>query len=379
MASKQRIAFVANTSWSIYKFRLYLIKKLIATGYSVFVLAPRDPYSALFEDIPGLTYFELSHFRAKSISPFQDRLLRKELLHHYKTIRPDLIFHYTIKANLIGTRAAAKAKIRSVSVITGLGYAFSGIPLIGAIVKEVYKKVLRKNVETWFLNDDDRDFFTSRRLVAAEKTFILPGEGVDAERFHPTVPAISPTTGSPITFLLIGRMILHKGVYEFVDAARRLREQGLSVECQLLGFFDDSNPVAISRQQVEEWDRSGIVKYLGHTDDVVPFIEKADCIVLPSYREGMPLSLLEGGSMCKALIATDTAGCRAVIDEGVNGYLCKVRDGISLAEKMTAYYRLNASAKTAMGKAGREKVLRRFTNEIITAIYLDKINTLSVK
>jgi glycosyltransferase involved in cell wall biosynthesis len=392
MASKQRIAFVANTSWSIYKFRLYLIEKLLAKGYSIFVLAPRDPYTALFEEIPGLTYLELSHFRGKSISPFQDRLLLKELFHHYRTIRPHLIFHYTIKANIIGTRAAAKARIPSVSVITGLGYAFSGIPLIGAVVKQMYRSVLRKSTEVWFLNDDDREFFTSKRLVNPKKTFILPGEGVDSERFYAAPygprqdsnpgPADHPPSGEArrdfVTFLLIGRMIRHKGIFEFVEAAGRLRQQGLSVQCQLLGFFDEKNPVAIRRQQVEEWDRQGIISYLGHTDDVVPYIEKADCIVLPSYREGMPLSLLEGGSMCKALIATDTAGCRAIIKEGVNGYLCREKDGASLAEKMSAYYHLPAEAKTRMGTEGRNIVVRQFTREIVAGIYLDKIDRLRV-
>jgi glycosyltransferase involved in cell wall biosynthesis len=374
MASKQRIAFVANTSWSIYKFRLYLIERLLARGYSIFVLAPRDSYTASFEEIPGLTYFELTHFRAKSISPLQDRLLRKELFHHYRTIRPHLIFHYTIKANIIGTRAAAKARVPSVSVITGLGYAFSGIPLIGAVVKQVYRKVLRKSAEVWFLNGDDREFFTAKRLVSPEKTFILPGEGVDAERFYPA--PYRPRQDSTITFLLIGRMIRHKGIYEFVEAARRLQQKGLAVRCQLLGFYDEKNPVAISRQQVEEWDRQGIISYLGHTDDVVPFIEKADCIVLPSYREGMPLSLLEAGSMCKALIATNTAGCRAIIREDVNGYLCREKDGADLAEKMEKYYHLPADRKTRMGVEGRDIVVQHFTREIVTGIYLDKINTL---
>jgi hypothetical protein len=126
MASKQSIAFVANTSWSIYKFRLYLIEKLLEKGFVVFVLAPRDSYTTQFEHLPGLVYLELSHFRGKSISPLQDLLLYKELLQHYRTLQPEIIFHYTIKANIFGTLAAAKAGIPAISVVTGLGYAFSG-------------------------------------------------------------------------------------------------------------------------------------------------------------------------------------------------------------------------------------------------------------
>jgi glycosyltransferase involved in cell wall biosynthesis len=144
----------------------------------------------------------------------------------------------------------------------------------------------------------------------------------------------------------------------------------------LLGFFDDINPVAIPRREVEEWESRYLLTYLGHTDQVATYIEQADCIVLPSYREGMPLSLLEGASMCKALIATDTPGCRTLIEEGVNGYLCREKDGEDLARKMSAYYHLPAVAKREMGIAARNRVLKDFTRERITGIYLEKIKAL---
>jgi glycosyltransferase involved in cell wall biosynthesis len=394
MASNQKIAFVANTSWSIYKFRLYLIEKLIEKGFVLFVLAPRDSYTVHFEHIPGLTYLELGHFRGTSIDPFQDALLYKELLQHYRSLQPELIFHYTIKANIFGTMAAARAGIPAVSVVTGLGYTFTGKGWLQSAVKVLYKKVLRRNAETWFLNEDDRRIFIEERLTDPARTFVLPGEGVDSNAFFaapfgsspgpanpnpdPANPNPSPDPGrQDIVFLLIGRIIRHKGIYEFVRAAELLQQQGLSVRCQLLGFFDDNNPVAISRREVAEWGRRGLLTYLGHTDDVTPFIQRADCIVLPSYREGMPLSLLEGASMCKALIAADTAGCRTLIEEGVNGYLCREKDGADLAKKMAAYYHLPAAAKRQMGVSARAKVLANFTRERIAAIYLEKIDSLT--
>lgn len=395
MAAKQRIAFVANTSWSIYKFRLYLIERLLKQGFTVFVLAPRDAYTASFEDLNGLAYFELNHLRGKIISPFQDLLLYRELKSHYRTLRPHLIFHYTIKATLFGSLAASHAGIPSVAVITGLGYTLAKKGWLSSITKLLYRNILPHASETWFLNDDDRDFFIGEKLIAPGKTFLLPGEGVDPDQFAPaSIPRGtnvrletdgSRVTDKPgttdgsgeITFLLIGRLILHKGIREYVQAAGLLRQQGLHVRCQLLGFFDENNPVAIPRQKVETWNKEDIVSYLGHTDNVAPFIARAHCIVLPSYREGMPLSLLEGASMGKALIATDTAGCRAVIRDGVNGFLCRVKDGADLAAKMAAYYRLSPAAKEQMGSEGRKLVLQKFTRNSIVDLYLGKIDKLT--
>jgi glycosyltransferase involved in cell wall biosynthesis len=407
MPPRKSIAFVANTSWSIYKFRLYLIKKLIERGFAIYVLAPRDEYSDQFSDLPGLTFIELTKFRSKRISLFGDLQLYRELLGHYRQLRPGFIFHYTIKANIFGSLAASRIKCISISVITGLGYTFSGKPLLQTAAKFLYRLALKRNTATWFLNSDDQDIFTREGLVRKEKTFLLPGEGVDAEAFYPSPyepknpqepspyppdhakdpsesknphetktdpPSESPK--SPVTFLLIARVIKHKGIYEYIEAIKLLQARGLNARFQLLGFFDDGNPVAISRQQIEKWVSQNRISYLGHADDVRPFIAAADCIVLPSYREGMPLSLLEGASMCKALIAADTAGCREVIADGVNGFLCRSKDVADLAEKMEKYYHLPAADKRQMGIAGRDRVLARFTKEIITGIYLDKLNTL---
>ncbi|MHA4812087.1 glycosyltransferase family 4 protein [Flavitalea flava] len=376
MPPKKRIAFVANTSWSIYKFRLYLIKQLIERGFKLYVLAPRDAYTEQFENIQGLAFIELTKFEAKSLSPLHGWQLYRELVHHYRQINPDLIFHYTIKANIFGSLAASRIGCPSVSVITGLGYAFSGKNLLQVTAKIIYRQVLRKNAEVWFLNSDDQEIFVREGLVKKEKTFLLAGEGVDADLFPPS--PYEPGNG-PLTFLLIGRIIKHKGIYEFVRAAELLQERGLDIRFQLLGFFDEGSPVAISKQQMEEWARQKRVVYLGHSDQVASYIGQADCIVLPSYREGMPLSLLEGASMCKALIATDTAGCREIVRDGINGYLCRKKDGADLASKMEKYYHLSAEAKLQMGMEGRKRVLQYFTKEIITDTYLDKITVLVKK
>ncbi|MEO5683718.1 MAG: glycosyltransferase family 4 protein [Chitinophagaceae bacterium] len=373
MPSKQRIFFVANTSWSIYKFRLSLLQALVKKGYDVYVLAPRDKYSAIFEELEGIFFIELKKLNSKSISLADDLQLYLELLYHYRQLRPQLAFHYTIKANIFGSLAAARTGCPAVSVITGLGYMFTGKHIFKFAAEKLYAFALRKNKEVWFLNHDDQQIFIDHKLVAAEKTFLLPGEGVDSSTFY---PAPYQQRQEPISFLLIARLIEHKGIYEFVQAAKILREKNLPVLCSLLGFFDDKSAVAISKEQLAQWQTEGSIVYLGETDEVAPFIEKADCIVLPSYREGLPLSLLEGASMSKALIASDVPGCRELVREGVNGFLCQPKDAAGLAIKMERYYNLPAGEKKAMGMAGREIVLACFTKEIITDIYINKLDSL---
>src|SRR5450432_597867 len=305
MPLKQRIAFVANTSWSIYKFRLYLLQALVKKGFDVYVLAPRDKYTDLFADEEGIFFVELKKLKSKTISLADDWRLYRELLHHYKRLRPQLIFHYTIKANIYGSMAAARINCSAISIITGLGYIFTVKSMYKSAVSKLYRHALKKTTEVWFLNPDDQKVFIDDKLVKAEKTFLLPGEGVDTSAFY---PAPYQYKNGPVSFLLIARLIEHKGIYEYVQAAEMLLAKGIDAQFCLLGFFDNKSAVAISDEQLTQWRTKASIIYLGETDNVVPCIEKADCIVLPSYSEGMPLSLLEGASMCKALIAGDVAG-----------------------------------------------------------------------
>lgn len=373
MPGNKRIVFVANTSWSIYRFRLYLLKTLTQSGFDVFVLAPRDRYTTHFEDLPGVQFTALEQFDNKRISVLQDFRLYKELKKHYKRIRPHLIFHYTIKANIFGAIAAGHSGYPSVSVITGLGYAFLQNSLLQKVAKILYRFSLRYAAEVWFLNKDDQEVFISHQLISNSKSFLLPGEGIDTEAFYP-----APYAGDhqPITCLLVGRIMKHKGIYEFVEAARILQQKGIPIRCQLLGTLDEQSAIAVSRREIEQWTKEQLITYLGETDQVAPYIAAADCIVLPSYREGLPLSLLEGASMCKFLIATDTAGCRDIITDTENGYLCKVKDAQDLAAKMEAYYHLPAPQKYSMGIKGREKITAQYRQEIVAGIYQQKIHTL---
>jgi len=197
---------------------------------------------------------------------------------------------------------------------------------------------------------------------------VLPGSGVDIERFTP-----SPMPPGPATFLFVGRLLRDKGVVEFVDAARSLRSVVPGSRFQLLGPIDEGNRTAVSRAELDRWIEEGAVEYLGTTDDVRPQIAGASAVVLPSYREGLPRSLLEAAAMARPLIASDVPGCRQVVEDGVNGYLCAARDPASLAAAMRSLAELPAGQRSAMGQAARRKVQEQFSEEFVIRAYLDVI------
>jgi glycosyltransferase involved in cell wall biosynthesis len=202
---------------------------------------------------------------------------------------------------------------------------------------------------------------------------LLPGSGIDLDRFAP-----APQPVGPPTFLLIARLLGDKGVREFVAAARSLRAQLPDARFQLLGPIDEGNRTAIARAELDEWIAQGAVDYLGETDDVRPYVSEASAVVLPSYREGLPRSLLEAAAMARPLIATDVPGCREVVEDGVNGILCQARDADSLAKAMKTLAEAPVSKRSEMGEAARRKVQDQFSETIVIRAYLDALDTLAL-
>jgi len=200
---------------------------------------------------------------------------------------------------------------------------------------------------------------------------LLPGSGVDLDRFQPR-----PLPAGPATFLFIGRLLGDKGVRELIEAGRIVRKSRGDVRLQLVGAIDEGNRTAVSRFELDRWINDGLVEYLGETEDVRPFIERATAVILPSYREGLPRSLLEGAAMGRPLIATDVPGCREVVEDGVNGFLCTVRDPYSLAKSMERLLTLSPDERGAMGVAARRMVEQRFSEQLVIDAYLDELGKL---
>lgn len=365
-----RIILSSNTAWSLFNFRSGLIRALLDRGDKIIVIAPLDKFAKRLEEM-GCQVVELP-MDNKGTHPVRDLTTMLSYWRLYCRLKADVVLHFTIKPVVYGTLAARFLGIPCINMITGLGTVFIRETWLTQMVEALYRVSQPGSRKVFFQNPDDQALFLSRRLVKPEVAECLPGSGLDLSRF-----AISPMlTDKNLVFLLIARMLWDKGVGEFVEAARQVKSAFPEVRFQLLGPVAAENRTAIQRSQVEAWVGEGVVEYLGETDDVRPFINKAHCVVLPSYREGTPRTLLEAAAMGRPVIATDVPGCREVLDDGVTGFLCRVKDPQDLAEKITQFLGLGSADRDSLGRAGRAKMEREFDERIVVARYLQAIDSI---
>ncbi len=371
--TRKTIAIGSNTAHYVWQARRNLISALQNEGHNVVVLAPRDTYADRFTGL-GVAYAEVPMKMNKN--PFSDLLLYRRFRKALGAAKPDVYLGFTIKPNIYGAMAAHQLKIPTINNIAGLGTLFGSDSIVARIAKTLYRMSLRRAALVFFQNPDDRRFFTEGGVVRHNRHDLLPGSGVDLSRFAFDPLPIDRQTDE-ITFLLVGRMLWDKGVGEFVEAARNIRQTHKNVHFCLLGALDTDNPGAISRVQMDAWVNEGHINYLGYTDNVMEEIAKADCVVLPSaYPEGTPRTLLEAAAVGRPIIATDAPGCRETIDDGVNGYLCKLRDPADLQSKLEKVIALSPQARQDMGRAGRAKMEREFDESIVIGKYIDQIRAL---
>lgn len=265
--------------------------------------------------------------------------------------------------------AAAYLNIPNIAVITGLGQLFTNTSWKTLVAKGLYKLAFLKTYQVWFLNESDATIFSQNKLVAENKIRYLPSEGVDTKHFQQYGYGL--LANGHFKFIMAARLIVEKGIREYVKAAEILRKKGVHAEFQLLGFIEEENPHAITRQEIQQWESEGLIRYLGSTSDVRPYLEKVDCLVLPTYyREGVPRILMEGASMQIPLIATDNVGCRLVVEDSINGFLCQKKNAKDLARCMEKMIAMSFEQRAHFGLLGRRRVYTLFHESIVVRKYL---------
>ena len=357
-----KLIFIGNTAWSMYNFRRPLFQYYLGKGYEVIVASPSDgDYHEQLEEL-GCRCYDIG-MQVKGNNPVKDFATMWQIRKILKKEKPDCCFFYTIKPNIYGSIAAANLSIPYVPITTGQRYVLLVDNWVSRIAKLLYKLAFRKAKQVWFLNEDDVSSFKEAKLIDESKISILKGEGIDVNRFevhHET---------KEISFLLVARMLWDKGVGEFVEAAKILKKKYPNIKFKLLGAVGVENPSAISNEKMDEWIKEGYIEYLGVTSDVRPYLYDSTCVVLPSYREGIPFSLMEGAAAGKPLVATNAVGCKEVVEDGVTGFLCRVKDVQSLADCMEKIVLMPAEDRNVMGMKGRNKVQTEFGIDVVIMKY----------
>lgn len=337
-------------------------------------LSPLDDFSQRLEDELGAEHVPLTMV-GKSTGLLQELRSLLFIWRTFRRYRPVFVFNFTIKLNLYGGLACTLLRLPFANNISGLGTAFIHDSWLFRRVRQVYGWVNRKARHLFFQNEEDLAVFRDAGLLGDTPMTLLPGSGVDLEHF-----GVQPLPkGVRVTFVMIARLLGDKGVREYAAACRLLKDGGVPVRCLLVGPLGVSNRSAITKEEVSAWQGEGILEYLGATDDVRPVLTESHVLVLPSYREGMPRTVLEAAAMGRPAIVTDVPGCRQAIEVGKTGWLCQVRDEYSLAEQMRAVFAMGAGQLSAAGEAARKRMEHSFSEEVVVGAYIRCLNGIDGK
>ena len=350
-----KILIATNHSYMFYRFRKELVEALMQE-HEVILSTPfvghEDDLQAM-----GLRCINTEIDR-RSINPFKDMKLLKTYRKMLDEIRPELVVTYSIKPNIYMGSACKAKGIPYVTNVQGLGTAFEK-PLLSSVVSVMYRSALRKARTVFFENEENAQFFLHQNIISARQMKVLPGAGINLDEY----PYVLMRDDGVCSFLFVGRIMKEKGVDEFFAAAKTVKaEFGEKVAFDVVGFYEDAY-----KETVDQLVADGVIKFHGFQTDVHPFYEAADCVVLPSYHEGMSNVLLEGAATGRALITSDIPGCREAVEDGVSGYLCPVQD----AEALTNFFREFASKaqneQAQMGRYGHTLIERKFDKRIVVA------------
>jgi len=375
-----RIALVSNTAWYLFNFRLNLIKAMKNDGHSIIIIVPQDEYAKKLNDMG----FETTNIfmDASSVNPIKEIYTLLNINCKLNKNKIDLLISFTPKANLYSAINCILLKIPFIPGVSGLGRVFIKKNFITNIVLFLYKLTFNKALKVFFENLDDKKLFISYKIVSEKNSIHVPGTGVDLNYFKSTeISDNDPTMDNELnkadqktSFLLIARILWDKGVGEYISAARLVKINFPNVKFKILGFLDVSNPSAIPRDTFNKWIEEGVIEFLGQTDDVRPFISACDCVVLPSYREGLPRTLLEAASMARPIVTTNVPGCKDTLINGLTGFMCEPADVDDLANKICNFLLLSKEEKNKMGTHGRKFIQENFDESIVIKKYLNIIN-----
>ena len=373
----------ANTEWYLFNFRLPLAERLRSQGFDVLLISPPGDYGKRLREA-GFRWQPLPMNR-RSLNPLRELGLLRHLVQLYRHEQPDVVHHFTIKCVVYGAIAAALARVPArVNAVTGLGYVFTNPALKARLLRPLVRGLLHRVLNNAYSrlilqNTSDVAAFTQAHIVDDRHIRLIKGSGVDTEHFQPTTEPV--LSGPETRVLLASRLLWDKGIGEYVEAARALRAAGLPIRFLLAGAPDPGNPASIPQRQLEAWAAEGVVELLGQVEDMRAQFAQTDIVVLPSYREGLPKSLIEAAACGLPLVTTDVPGCREVMTDGIDGLIVPVRDSAALAAAIRRLHE-NSEWTRRLGQAARARALAEFDERIVIektlAVYQELLPELNI-
>ena len=374
----KNISIVSNTSWYVYNFRKGFLKELVQLGYNVFVIAPKDKFVVEIE-LLSCSFIELKKIQHKGKNPLQEMQLTLELRSYFKKNDIHFALFYTPKINIFGSIATKFLPTKGIATINGLGFVFNeGQPKwLQTVVKKLYRFAFNGLPAVFFQNQDDKDFFIQSKILCDKKqcVCVVRGSGVNLTEFYPKKsPSNLP---EKITFLLSARLIKEKGIIEYLEAAKIIKQKYPNTNFALLGVVAN-NPSAIPVEIITQLYKDGVIDYWGSSDNMSETLNKVDVMVLPSYyREGIPKVLIEALSKGLPVITTDNVGCRETVEDVKNGFLIPVKDVAALSAAMEKIIQLSPEQRAEMGKYSRQKAVNEFDEKNNHLKYIEVIQSLS--
>ena len=356
-----KVLLFANTDWFLYNFRLALALALRERGDEVVLVSPEGPYVSRLQEL-GFRWVRFPLAR-RGLNPLTEISTIVRLYGLYRRENPDLVHHFTVKCVLYGSLVCFLLGIHSVvNSVEGLGYVFTEgrgtRRLLRGLVKLIYRLVLPPTCVI-FLNPDDRSFFINNHLVNPKRTVLIRSAGVDIRKFVPR-----PESKGPPLVILPARLLWDKGVGEFVTAARQLRAAGLRARFALVGDNDEGNPASVHVVQLQDWQKENVIELWGWKENMADVYAQAAIVCLPSYREGVPITLIEAAACGRPIVTSDVPGCREVVRHGENGLLVPARDAGALAEALKKLL-LSPNTRSEMGRRGRTIAERDFSIDLV--------------
>ena len=358
-----KIVLFANTDWYLYNFRLPLARALRSQGHDLVLLSPPGEYSRYLKEA-GFRWvgFPLSR---RGLNPFNEAGTLWRLFCFYRSQRPDVAHNFTVKCVLYGTLAARLAGTRRIiNAVTGLGFVFLDQRQCGRVIRWLVRKLYRfalKNTLVIFQNPEDRKLFTQQNLVTEAQSIMIKSSGVDIHQFTPS----PEPEGIPLV-ILPARMLWDKGIGEFVDVARHLQDAGVSARFALVGDCDPDNPSSVSMDKLSTWVKEEVVEWWGWREDMAAVYACSNIVCLPSYREGVPKTLIEAAACGRAIVATDVPGCREVVHDGQNGLLVPLREPEALVSALRRLIK-DKALRQEMGYQSRAIAEAEFSSDLIVS------------